>query len=676
MKRILFILSLLCFLSVSVFGQAIPKQFDYQGVLKTSAGGVVPDGNYPMTFRIYNDPTGGTALWTETQTVAVANGIFSVHLGSNTAIAGVPFNRIHFLGITLGTEPELLPRTMLTPSPYSFMSMDIMDEAVTTTKIHDGAVTGAKIGSNQVVKSLNGIKDDVTLVAGTNITLTPSGNNITINAAGGGGGGTVTQVNTGAGLTGGPITTTGTISIPNDGITSAMLQSNSVTSAKITDGTIATADLANNSVTSVKIVDATITAADIGATQVVKALNNLKDNVTLVAGSNITITPSGQNLTIASTAGGVGGSGTTNYLPRFSASTTLGNSIIYQSASNIGINKTSPEQRLHVNGAVVLEKSTSAVDRLYLKTATQNDPGRYGIRFSNNEIAPFEGDDIGNQVFSFMSTWGQNRTYDAKLQIVGKGTSTWGNMLELTHNGSRGIISTDVGNIIITPAGGYVGIGTTTPSSTLHALHSNGNYGRIATSLDGIAAYSNISSGYAIYGIQGANAQYAGRFSGNVSVTGTLSKGGGSFKIDHPLDPANKYLYHSFVESPDMMNIYNGNVTTDGSGYAVVSLPDWFEALNKDFRYQLTVIGDFAQAIIAQEVQGNQFAIRTDKPNIKVSWQVTGIRKDAFAEKYRIPVEEIKKDDEIGKYIHPDAFGIPESSGIDYERNRNALDRK
>jgi hypothetical protein len=147
----------------------------------------------------------------------------------------------------------------------------VMDEAVTTTKIHDGAVTGAKIGSNQVVKSLNGIKDDITLVAGTNITLTPSGNNITINAAGGGGGGTVTQVNTGAGLTGGPITTTGTISIPNDGITNAMLQSNSVTSAKIADGTIAAADLANNSVTSAKILDGTIVTADLGDNSVTSA---------------------------------------------------------------------------------------------------------------------------------------------------------------------------------------------------------------------------------------------------------------------------------------------------------------------------------------------------------------------------------------------------------------------
>ena len=53
---------------------------------------------------------------------------------------------------------------------------------------------------------------------------------------------------------------------------------------------------------------------------------------------------------------------------------------------------------------------------------------------------------------------------------------------------------------------------------------------------------------------------------GNLQVDGTVSKGGGSFKIDDPIDPAGKYLSHSFVESPDMMNIYNGNVTTDAKG--------------------------------------------------------------------------------------------------------------
>ena len=145
-----------------------------------------------------------------------------------------------------------------------------------------------------------------------------------------------------------------------------------------------------------------------------------------------------------------------------------------------------------------------------------------------------------------------------------------------------------------------VGIGTTTPQYTLDV---NGN----------------------------AN------FSGNVSIGGSVSKGSGSFKIDHPLDPANKYLYHSFVESPDMMNVYNGNVVTDKNGTATVVLPEYFEALNRDFRYQLTVIGQFAQAIVASEMSHNQFTIRTDKPKVKVSWQVTGIRHDAYANAHRDP---------------------------------------
>ena len=165
-------------------------------------------------------------------------------------------------------------------------------------------------------------------------------------------------------------------------------------------------------------------------------------------------------------------------------------------------------------------------------------------------------------------------------------------------------------------------------------------------------------------GAGGATAGLAGDFIGDVEISGNLSKGGGSFKIDHPLDPENKYLYHSFVESPDMMNIYNGNITTDENGDASVELPEWFEALNKGFRYQLTVIGTFAQAIVAEKIKGNRFAIKTNVPNVEVSWQVTGIRRDAYAEKHRIPVEEAKPATERGYYLHPDAFNQPEERSV------------
>ena len=172
---------------------------------------------------------------------------------------------------------------------------------------------------------------------------------------------------------------------------------------------------------------------------------------------------------------------------------------------------------------------------------------------------------------------------------------------------------------------------------------------------------------WAIYAVTPPADGDAGRFVGNVEVTGTLSKGGGSFKIDHPLDPANQYLYHSFVESPDMMNIYNGNAILDGSGSAWVELPEWFEALNRDFRYQLTAVGAPAPNLyVAEKIAGNRFRIAGGPSHAEVSWQVTGVRKDAFAEANRIPVEEPKRPEERGLYLHPEALGFPQESGIDH----------
>jgi hypothetical protein len=143
---------------------------------------------------------------------------------------------------------------------------------------------------------------------------------------------------------------------------------------------------------------------------------------------------------------------------------------------------------------------------------------------------------------------------------------------------------------------------------------------------------------------------------GNLNVNGNLSKSSGTFKIDHPLDPANKYLYHSFVESPDMMNIYNGVVLLDKHGKAIVDLPDYFEALNQDFRYQLTAVGAPGPNLyVAKEIAGNKFIIAGGKPGAKVSWQVTGIRHDAYADAHRVVPEE-DKGKERGTYLHPELF--------------------
>jgi hypothetical protein len=192
----------------------------------------------------------------------------------------------------------------------------------------------------------------------------------------------------------------------------------------------------------------------------------------------------------------------------------------------------------------------------------------------------------------------------------------------------------------------------------------------VGTSTYGTGVWGEAVGGAVAYGVRGEayDAEYtnlAGKFVGDVEVTGTVLKGGSASRIDHPYDPENQYLQHAHVESSDMMRIENGNVITDENGFATVSLPEWFDDINRDFRYQLTVIGDFAQAIIAEKINDNRFTIRTDKPGIEVSWQVTGIRADRWAQEHRIEVEQAKPEPFRGYYQHPEAYKLHESRGIE-----------
>ncbi len=287
----------------------------------------------------------------------------------------------------------------------------------------------------------------------------------------------------------------------------------------------------------------------------------------------------------------------------------------------------------------------------------------------------------------------------------------------ITGNGTVGYIpkftgTTTIGDSVIRTSGSTVAIGDSPQSgykfyvlnsgSAIKAdstgaagiVASGSSYGVYASSANaGIFGFSSAGAGVAGssttgVGIQGLSTSgLAGWFQGsvnisnygsnlgNLAVAGTISKGGGSFKIDHPLDPENKYLYHSFVESPDMMNIYNGNIITNENGEAIVTMPEYFEALNSDFRYQLTVIGTFAQAIVAEKIKANRFVIKTNAPDVEVSWQVTGIRQDAFANKHRIPVEEAKPANERGFYLHADAFGLSPEKSIEWARAPKAINQ-
>jgi hypothetical protein len=202
--------------------------------------------------------------------------------------------------------------------------------------------------------------------------------------------------------------------------------------------------------------------------------------------------------------------------------------------------------------------------------------------------------------------------------------------------------------------------------------------GVYGTSNSSMGVFGQTNSGIGVAGLAtNTNSGLAGFFQGSVQVVGTLSKSGGGFRIDHPIDSANKYLNHSFVESLEMKNVYDGVVFLDANGEAAVMLPDWFEALNEGFRYQLTPVGAPApQLHVADEIAHAQFRIAGGVPGQRVCWQVTGVRKDPWARAHPVVVEEPKIGDERGHYLNPELFGQGEDQSIMEARYPNVRRRQ
>ena len=436
---------LLSVLFVPVLLGQIPRTISYQGVLTDASGNPKPDGDYTITFSLYNAGTGGNGLWSEIKILSTNKGLFSTSLGSQIPFAdSVKFDKPYFLGIKVGDDPEVSPRVALTSSGYSLTSDNALD-----------------VAEGKVVKSLNGLKDAVTIEGSGGTTVTTTENKITISSSDGG-----------------------------SGIQGVQNTNNTI---DITDPNGPTATV------------------------------NLKVPLAI--------------------------SGSGNYNTFFSSNSTTGTGVYGESNSGYGI-----------------------------------------IGHSNTNIG-----------------------------VEGRSASGYG--------------------------------------VTGHHDQGGSMFGALGT------------LNYAVYGNDGGSDWWAGWFQGSVNVNGSFYANDKNFMIDHPLDPVNKYLIHSCVESSERMNIYNGNIITDPSGLATVELPTYFEALNIDYRYQLTVIGQFAQAIVENEISNNHFTIRTDKPNIKVSWQVTGVRNDEYAKQNPFVVEKEKEESAKGKYLRPELFGQPKEMGINYVKN-------
>jgi hypothetical protein len=697
----------------------VPGTMSYQGVLLDGGGVPVPDGPYSLTFRIYTSPIGGVALWTETQIIAVEDGVFDAILGSVVPLM-LPFDTTYWLGTQVGAAPELAPRTELAAAPYAhrarFADIGSPDDDWVISGDDIYHVPGSVgIGAVPPLREA-AVKEGAPDFQGrgayklyTSATDQVAGyfhESETVDDPADFLGGVVgyrnsSNVNPGSGLN---------PNLSNFGVMGYNLWGDEYTYgvAGVTwfDNPLTAGVFAYEEYTDLWSALAYRDGAGNDWGVYTPGRGHFGDGLMLPSGAAngfvLTSDAFGNGTWQPGGGGGIGGSGTTNYMTKFTGATTVGNSIAYDTGSRIGIGTTSPGSRFVVMEATdgqaleVISTAVGSAPRMVNFERT-NDPGGANdmLQIMTPVTAPdnfqFIECERGAGNFEFVVD-GDGRVTAQGGAVINGDVSVSGTLDVTTTNVNAGVFRTGALTSTARPVyAEYTGTGS------LDAVAVEGESvptdyfgigGRFTGGWHGVqgrvyptggagyvGVYGYVSGGSGtnngVYGYaSGSGINYAGYFSGNLRCTGTLSKGAGSFQIDHPLDPENKYLRHSFVESPDMMNIYNGNVILDGSGSAWIEMPEWFDALNMDFRYQLTAIGAPGPNLyVATEMSGNRFQIAGGDAGMKVSWQVTGIREDAYARANRIPVEEDKPAGETGTYLHPEAFGLPTTLSVDYEMN-------
>ena len=502
--------------------------------------------------------------------------------------------------------------------------------------------------------------------------------------------GTVTSVGSGAGLTGGPITGSGTLSVATGGVTNAMLQNSSLTvsaGSGLSGG--GAVSLGGSTTLSLNPNVSVTTGAFSGnnATQIVSVTQNGSGMALL--GTNAANGSYGQlGTSVSGGATGVYGSGSyigvwgngnpgvygesSNHgvIGRNSVSGSFGRLGTSESGHNMGVYGLSGEYGIYGSGSTGVYGSGSNYG-VFGSNSTNSSYGLLGTSVSGNPTGVYgNGSSYGvegwNSTYSSYGLLGTSVTIKSTNYATGVYGS--GSTFGVYGSGGTGVFGSGSSYGVQGDNSANASTGRLGTSVTIGSTHyATGAFGTGAFGVYGIAT----SGGAGVYGTGG---DYAGFFVGNVAVVGNLSKASGGFKIDHPLDPGNKYLVHSFVESPDMKNVYDGVAILDAAGEAWVGLPDWFETLNTDFRYQLTSIGAPAPNLyIAEEISANRFKIAGGRPGGKVCWQVTGIRQDAYAKAHRLPVEKDKAEAERGFYLHPELYGQPETQAIRWARHSEQM---
>jgi hypothetical protein len=633
-----------------ILGQIAPlsaqeshQTISFQGSLTDEFGDTL-NAVVPIIFKIRNSKN-NSLLWTETHdSVTVSGGVFHVLLGSITALDDVDFDRPTDLGISVNGDPEMSPRTGLTAAPYAMnlrgaLRVQLVDDNVDVFAADNiiGGYGWVNDGAKGVTISGGGNQDNFDVVN------QGYGNYATI------GGGFGNYAGGRGGI--GPIDPSS-----NPYATVGGGRGNEAFAAYATvPGGRSNFARGRYSLAAGRFSLADHTGTFVWADSASPGFSQFAST--------------GENQFLIRAAGGVGINTNSPFKP-------LTVQCPLSSCQWLGFRDFSGTAQWHINydGGFNFVESNVADYRLFLE-----DGGDVGIG-TNAPIRALHVEGSGIHVGRSNTGGGtpillhqhasDNTPWKSFAMVVEAAGSDNGKfVIQDLHEAVGG--GGTIHDRLTIANNGYVGIGTKTP---LKSLHVRGDYyGRghiflhafVGDSTSGIAyiqardltTTSNI--GMTLRTKEGASIHDAIVIAanGDVAIAGNLSKGGGSFKIDHPLDPENKYLYHSFVESPDMMNVYNGNINLDESGSAIVKLPSYFEALNREFRYQLTAIGAPGPDLyVADKVSGNQFSIAGGSPGMEVSWQITGVRKDPYAEQHRIEVEMEKPASERGTYLHPEVY--------------------
>ncbi|HLV79894.1 MAG TPA: hypothetical protein VKT32_06405 [Chthonomonadaceae bacterium] len=611
-----------------VHAQATAFAYSGQLVIGTTRA----NGTYDFRFTLYTAATGGSAVSTPVivSGVTVTNGSYAVTLDFGAgSFAGAPstlYMRIAYRipgGPWFGDSEKPVQLTVR----FAILSADTLSIAGYPVSTAAPASGQALVwnGSAWAPASMSGGGN--TYQAGAGLTLT--GNVFSIAAAG-----VVSSMLAGSAVT--------SAAIAASAVTSSALASGAVTAAALASGAVTSSSLANGAVTSAAIASGAVTATQLGAGAV---------TASKLASGAVTSSALGSG---AVTSSALASGAVTN--PAIAASAVTTDKISPTGATS--------GQALIYNGSAVAWGNPAASSLALPFSGSSNASTAFSITDTGSGVAGYFNTSGSGWGVLGQSVSGYGAIGESSSAAGVHGQSGSGNGVEGACTGGNG----DGGSFLAEGSGDGV-----------YGQSYSGDGGYFLGGYDGIYASGSLWAGYFggdIYVADSATSFFTGSLQINgTTYANTISAGNiyansisasvKNFKIDHPLDPANKYLVHASIESDEMVNIYRGNALLDERGQAWVQLPGWCQALNKDFSYHLTPVGAPAPNLyIAQEIANNCFQIAGGRPGMKVSWQVTGVRQDAYARAHPLEVEPKKPEQERGKYLHPAELGLPESLGM------------